>query len=151
MKTQLLLLLTLACASCLLAEEIPYQDQLQRLRDKRDRLATQKHDWRPGARPLSPAEEDDRLRLTTQANEFDPMGVLMDQLTEEIRVLISLKPLTEADAALAEERKEFLALAAGVASSPKSLKEAEEMAATLRGYILRKDMAGFKTFARSKD
>lgn len=129
------------------SDDSPYQARLLALHTRHAVLNTGKEG--AGGKGLSAAEEQERLALHGQLAEQDPLWVLLEELSENIRALVMTKPPAEKDAALVEDLKSCLALASGMQGKAKDLKEAEEQTAMMRRFILRRDVKGLGQWSRT--
>ncbi len=148
MKPAFFSLLCLAIVLTTGGNDSPYQAELMKIMDRYTRLETERsHPVAP--RRLSEADEKERRQLLGQLIDMDPIWVIVRELEADIRALLTIKPAKPGDEALLEDLKSFMAFTAGVQQHAKDLEEAEQLANTIRGFIIRGDVEGLGKWVKS--
>lgn len=150
MKPILLASLLVAFALQSRAEDTTYQTTLRIARERFNTLNTQMHDYRKVKPELAPAQHEERLRLLGQLVDQDPFWMLSEQLQADISALAGIPSRTPTDEELLGDLKDLLAITCGIQDRATTRKQAEEFATALRQFIVRRDVTGANTWAKSK-
>lgn len=155
MRTIILLCIGIAFVWPSRAEDTEYQSSLRKARERLEVLEMQRNDYRRikpgGLRPqLLPAEEAERDRLLGQLLNDDPIWGLTRRLEVDLDALTIFRREVPAGNSMAvEDLKELLVLTNRFEGQATTHAEAEKIATALRQFIILRDVAGAKTWARN--
>jgi hypothetical protein len=124
------------------AQESAYQAALKPIRTRVHLLEAERDDYRKVKPGLSPAQEEEYLRLIGRLFVDDPIWVILQELQADIHALGELPQRTSADGRTLEKLKDLLAMTSGFEERAIDRKQAEEFATTLRQFIARRDGDG---------
>ena len=150
MKQTLLAFLLVVLLPQVQADESAYLGALKVAHERFRVLESERNDYRKARTGLPPAQEAERLHLLGQLLTDDPLWALSQQIQADISALSALPALTPADGALMETLKDLLVYVSGFEERATTLAQAEQFASMLRQFVVRRDAAGARKWARSQ-
>ncbi len=150
MKLAVLIFLLSAVVLHASADEPTYLPTIKAAHERLRVLEAERQDYRK-SRPLLPAgKEEERLHLLGQLFGNDPVWVLSQQVQADISAISSLNPQLPADIATVDALKELLAIISGFEERATTDAQAEQFATALRQFVVRRDLPGAQTWAKSQ-
>lgn len=132
------------------AEDSPYRQTIQSVRDRFRALDVERRDYRKPKPSLPPDKEQERLRLLGQLVSDDPVWVLSQQLQADIDVLVARKPQTETDAKICDSLKDLLAIVTSYEERATTPEKARLFADTMRHFTAIRDAEAAHAWAKSQ-
>ncbi|HET6408082.1 MAG TPA: hypothetical protein VFG14_09390 [Chthoniobacteraceae bacterium] len=150
MKRTFLSLLLLVLSLQARADDSAYRTTLDAAHQRFQALEIKRSDYRKPKAELPAAEEEERRRLLGHLLTDDPVWALTQQLQTDIEALAAARPRTPVDANTMEDLKDLLAFISGFADRATTLAQAEQLAAALRQFVVRRDLPGIRQWAKSQ-